>query len=157
MKRLILASASVLALGIAAAGGAMAAGASSTAPGATSTMPTAPMHSQNTQAPTSVTKDQIEQAQQQLKSQGLYPGPVDGVMGAETQQAIGQYQRKKGLTETATLDHATMQSLLGNGGASGSSTMPGYGSSTPPKQPMTSPSPSPSAPSNLGGSGSYSR
>ena len=100
--------------------------------------------------PTSATpsKDQIELAQRRLQSQGLYQGPVDGVIGPQTEQALGQYQQKHGLTETARLDSDTMRSLIGGDG---------QGSSTPPSRPLTAPAPAAPGASGLGGSGSMSR
>ena len=151
MKRLILATASILALGAAGAGGALAAGSTapgSTAPGSTSSMPAAPMNSASPQASAAPSKDQIELAQRQLRSQGLYPGPVDGVIGPQTEQALGEYQQKHGLTETARLDSDTMRSLIGGDG---------QGSSMPPSRPLTAPAPAAPGASGLGESGSISR
>ena len=59
---------------------------------------------------------EIRQAQQQLQKQGFYHGQVDGIIGPETEQAIGQFQLKNGLSQTATLDQPTMDKLLGNSG-----------------------------------------
>ena len=61
---------------------------------------------------------EVEQAQQQLKSQGLYRGQVDGILGPETQTALMQFQRKEGLPQTAQLDQQTLDRL--NGGTAGS-------------------------------------
>jgi multidrug resistance efflux pump len=55
---------------------------------------------------------QIQQAQQQLKSAGLYRGAIDGVMGPETQTALSQFQREEGLPQTAQLDQQTMSRLM---------------------------------------------
>lgn len=71
---------------------------------------------QNT-APAS--REEIQQAQQQLKSQGLYRGSVDGVMGPETQTALMAFQREQGLPQTAQLDQQTLGRLGGNGGTTG--------------------------------------
>jgi len=57
-------------------------------------------------------QSQIQQAQQQLKSQGLYTGSIDGVVGPETQSALSQFQRQNGLPATAQLDEQTMDKLL---------------------------------------------
>jgi peptidoglycan hydrolase-like protein with peptidoglycan-binding domain len=132
MRKLILATASVLALSIGGVGAAMAAGAapgasSTTMPGASSTMP-----GTSSQVSATPTKDQVEQAQQKLRAEGLYNGPIDGVLGGETTQAVRKYQQKHGLQQTATLDQNTMQSLMGSS-SSGASSGAGYGqgSSTP--------------------------
>ena len=54
---------------------------------------------------------QVEQAQQQLKSQGLYNGAIDGIVGPGTQSALMQFQRSQGLPETAQLDQQTLGRL----------------------------------------------
>jgi len=125
MRRLILTTASVLALGIGGAGMSQAANTTNMAPNAGSNMPAmsgTPSYSQTTTNPSS---NEVRQAQQQLRDQGLYRGPIDGVMGRETKQALGQFQKKNGLSQTATLDQPTMDKLLGNASAGqGSSTQP---------------------------------
>jgi len=90
-----------------------------TAPGTASTnfpaatqSPTAGMPSAQAVDPRSPST--IKQAQQVLQSQGLYQGPIDGVMGPETHTALSHFQRSNGLTQSAELDSATMQRLLGN-------------------------------------------
>jgi peptidoglycan hydrolase-like protein with peptidoglycan-binding domain len=67
---------------------------------------------------------EIRQAQQQLQNQGFYHGQIDGIVGPETEQAIGQFQLKNGLSQTATLDQPTMDKLLGNPVGSQSSGAP---------------------------------
>jgi peptidoglycan hydrolase-like protein with peptidoglycan-binding domain len=114
MKKLILATATaaVLALGITGSGIAQT---NTQAPRST-TMPP-----QSTLSDTAVPESQVKQAQQQLKSAGLYKGAVDGKMGSDTQQAIEQFQQKHGLPATGTLDEQTMAALQGNTGRAGSS------------------------------------
>ena len=76
---------------------------------------------------------QIQQAQQQLKSQGLYRGAVDGVMGPETQTALSKFQHEQGLPQTAQLDQQTMSALMGPGAGAngaGSNGMPQPGNSS---------------------------
>jgi len=43
-----------------------------------------------------VTKDKILSAQQQLKDEGLDPGPIDGIMGKRTKAALKAYKEKTG-------------------------------------------------------------
>jgi len=71
----------------------------------------------------SPSSDEVRQAQQQLRDQGLYHGKIDGIIGPETEQALGQFQKKNGLSQTAALDQPTMDKLLGNA-SQGSSTPP---------------------------------
>lgn len=54
----------------------------------------------------------VQEAQQQLKTQGLYDGPLDGKLGPATRDAIRKFQQKNGLSQTAQLDTATLQHLL---------------------------------------------
>jgi peptidoglycan hydrolase-like protein with peptidoglycan-binding domain len=103
MKTLFVASIAALSL----SGAALAAGPSGTA------------GSQN---------NDVTQVQQKLKSEGLYNGPVDGIDGPKTQQALKQFQQKNGLSQTGKLDQKT-ESKLGIGESSGSS-MPPAGSSS---------------------------
>jgi peptidoglycan hydrolase-like protein with peptidoglycan-binding domain len=112
MKKLIVATAAVLVLGITGSGIAQT---NTQAPRST-TMPP-----QSTLSDTAVPESQVKQAQQQLKSAGLYKGAVDGKMGSDTQQAIEQFQQKHGLPATGTLDEQTMAALQGNTGRAGSS------------------------------------
>lgn len=65
-----------------------------------------------------MSRSEIQQAQQQLKQQGLYRGRVDGRMGPETRTALSQFQEKNGLQKTGRLDQQTMASLM-NGQTSG--------------------------------------
>ena len=58
-----------------------------------------------------LTEDQIKQAQEALKMEGLHPGPVDGVVGRRTRQAIRAYQAREGLPQTGVLDDATFPRL----------------------------------------------
>jgi peptidoglycan hydrolase-like protein with peptidoglycan-binding domain len=134
MKKLILATASVLALGIASSGVGHAAdpyssSTSTQTPRSTTTMPQ--QSTQSATSPATVSESQIKQAQQQLKSAGLYKGAVDGKLGTDTQQAIEQFQQQHGLLATGTLDEQTLAALQGNTGRAGSSVKPaGQSSST---------------------------
>jgi peptidoglycan hydrolase-like protein with peptidoglycan-binding domain len=73
---------------------------------------------QPSQGAQQVSQPQIQQAQQQLKSAGLYRGAVDGVMSPETQTALSRFQREQGLPQTAQLDPQTLARLM-NGSNSG--------------------------------------
>jgi uncharacterized protein YmfQ (DUF2313 family) len=53
----------------------------------------------------------IRQAQEALKNQGHDPGPVDGVMGQKTQQALRDFQKSKNLEPTGRLDDQTASAL----------------------------------------------
>jgi hypothetical protein len=53
----------------------------------------------------------IRQAQEALKNQGHDPGPIDGVMGPQTRQALRAFQSSNGLKQTGMLDAQTKQKL----------------------------------------------
>lgn len=53
----------------------------------------------------------IKQAQQSLKDEGLYNGAIDGQWGPETRQAVAKFQKKNGLKQTAQLDEQTLDQL----------------------------------------------
>jgi hypothetical protein len=62
----------------------------------------------------------VKQAQQALKDKGHDPGPIDGVMGSRTKEAIKSFQSASNLQVTGTLDAETSQKL---GISSGSDAM----------------------------------
>jgi peptidoglycan hydrolase-like protein with peptidoglycan-binding domain len=125
MRRLILGTASVLALGIGGAALDYAADAGNNAvdaenmPAAFETSQTLPSTAGN------LWKDDIRWAQLELRNIGLYHGSLDGVVGRETKRAIDQFQRNNGLSRTAMLDPQTFDALTGNPGI-------GHGSSKSP-------------------------
>lgn len=53
----------------------------------------------------------VRQAQETLKNQGQDPGPIDGIIGPRTRQALREFQKANGLEQTGTLDTATKQKL----------------------------------------------
>jgi peptidoglycan hydrolase-like protein with peptidoglycan-binding domain len=53
----------------------------------------------------------VEEIQQILKDAELEPGPVDGVMGAQTRSAIRKFQKEKGLKQTGKIDSVTYLAL----------------------------------------------
>jgi hypothetical protein len=59
----------------------------------------------------------VKQAQQALKDKGHDPGPIDGVMGSRTKEAVKSFQSASNLQVTGTLDAATSQKLgISSGG-----------------------------------------
>jgi rare lipoprotein A len=58
-----------------------------------------------------LTPDQVKQAQEALKMAGLPPGPIDGVVGPRTRQALRAYQARAGLPQTGLLDAPTFHRL----------------------------------------------
>jgi peptidoglycan hydrolase-like protein with peptidoglycan-binding domain len=53
----------------------------------------------------------VMEAQQDLRSAGLYKGKIDGIAGPETTQAVKNFQQKNELPQTGMLDQATMLQL----------------------------------------------
>jgi Putative peptidoglycan binding domain len=53
----------------------------------------------------------VVSVQTQLARDGYYSGPIDGVLGPMTRQAIAAYQADNGLAVTSTVDEPTMASL----------------------------------------------
>jgi len=124
MRKLILATASVLALGIGGAAVDHAANAGNTVPNAGWNMPPAARTSQHLQTAANLSKDDFRQAQLELRNMGLYNGSLDGVVGPETKRALEQFQENNGLDRSATLDGQTMVVLFGNIGTSQGSGIP---------------------------------
>ncbi len=50
-------------------------------------------------------------AQEALLKQGYNPGPPDGLMGGRTRDALQQFQRDLGLSETGKIDDRTKAAL----------------------------------------------
>ena len=124
MRKLILATASVLALGIGGAAVDDAVNAGNSIPNSEWNMPPAPGTSQHLQTAANLSKDDFRQAQLELRNMGLYNGSLDGVVGPETKRALEQFQENNGLDRTARLDGQTMVALFGNIGISQGSSMP---------------------------------
>ena len=60
----------------------------------------------------SLTPDQVVvNVQAQLQRDGYYDGPVDGVLGPMTRQAIAQFQADHGLAVTSAVDEPTLATL----------------------------------------------
>jgi len=53
----------------------------------------------------------VRRAQEALKSEEHDPGPIDGVMGPKTQEALRQYQKQENFKQTGRLDQDTMSKL----------------------------------------------
>ena len=66
-----------------------------------------PIYGYNGLPPDQVVAD-VQGALQQL---GYYQGPIDGVLGPATQEAIERYQRDHGLPVTGGIDPQTLASM----------------------------------------------
>ena len=98
-----------------------------------------------------LSKDDIRWAQAELHYSGLYNGSLDGVMGPETKQALAEFQEDNGLKRTARLDQPTADALIGDTGGIG------QGSGLPPRNAGAGPMISSSGTSDSGGHGGQTR
>ena len=53
----------------------------------------------------------VENVQTQLAQQGYYSGPIDGLFGPTTRDALARYQTSKGLNVTGSLSPDTLESF----------------------------------------------
>ena len=68
-------------------------------------------------------QDDVRSVQEALKGKGHNPGPIDGVIGPRTQQALRAFQRAQNIQTSGQLDSSTA-SALGVALSSGSSSTP---------------------------------
>jgi len=123
IRKLILGTASVLALGI--GGAALDFGADADdVPNAVQNTPSTPESSQHWINVANLSKDDIRWAQVELRTKGLYSGSLDGVIGPETKRAVAEFQKTHRLKRTATLDQQTADALIGDNGIGQGSSMP---------------------------------
>jgi peptidoglycan hydrolase-like protein with peptidoglycan-binding domain len=87
--------------------------------------------------------DEINKVKEALKAQGHNPGPMNGKLDAETQQALRQFQQANNLPVTGTIDSATAAKLgvtissqpRSTPGSSPDSTLKGRGELSPTPKP----------------------
>jgi peptidoglycan hydrolase-like protein with peptidoglycan-binding domain len=132
MRKLILSTVSVLALGIAGAALDYGADADDAVPSAEGNMPSTPETSPHWINTANLSKDDVRWTQVELRNLGLYNDSLDGVIGPETKRALAVFQKANGLKQTATLDQQTADALIGDTGID-------QGSSVPPQAPGTRP------------------
>jgi peptidoglycan hydrolase-like protein with peptidoglycan-binding domain len=143
MRKLILGTVSVLALGIGGAALDYVADADDAVPSAEGNMPSTPGTSPHRINTTNLSKDDVRWAQVELRNLGLYNDSLDGVIGPETKQALAAFQKANDLPQTAALDQQTADALIGH-------TDIGQGSSMPPKTPGSRPMTNSSGKSDFG-------
>ena len=117
IRKLILGTASVFALGIAGAALDFSADADDVANAQTEPS----YHGLNS---AKLSKDDIRWAQVELHLRNLYNGSLDGVTGPQTKRALRDFQKHNGLAPTATLDQQTADALIGNTSVGVGSSMP---------------------------------
>ncbi len=120
VRKLLLGTASVLALGI--GGTALNYAVDAETPVDAATAPAA-QTSDSALTDDLFRKDSIRWAQVELRYQGLYHGSLDGILGPETRQALAQFQKGNGLGRTGSLDAQTWQALIPDPGVGQGSSM----------------------------------
>ncbi|PWU11301.1 MAG: hypothetical protein C5B51_02850 [Terriglobia bacterium] len=60
---------------------------------------------------TNPSTSQVKQAQDELKDEGYYKGPVDGAQRVQMRAAVRQFQRDWKLPQTGRLDQKTLKTL----------------------------------------------
>jgi peptidoglycan hydrolase-like protein with peptidoglycan-binding domain len=113
IRKPIVGTAFVLALVV---GGARVDHAAAANPANPASVPHAFDVSQTAGKSTNLSKDDIRWGQAELRYRGLYKGSLDGVAGPQTRRALAQFQKDKGLSQTATLNPQTMEALTGGSG-----------------------------------------
>jgi peptidoglycan hydrolase-like protein with peptidoglycan-binding domain len=58
-----------------------------------------------------ITKGNLKLVQERLQAEGVYAGPVDGEMNAQTEAALRAYQEKQGLPVSGAADETTLKQL----------------------------------------------
>lgn len=125
MRKLILATASALALAVAGAGHAAEPVSPNPLPTGVQATPGARTQAEHGAQAENWSKSRIKEVQRRLKAAGAYNGPIDGRLGARTQQAISKFQQDHGLPQTGNLDQKTQAALANPSNATGSSATPG--------------------------------
>jgi peptidoglycan hydrolase-like protein with peptidoglycan-binding domain len=58
-----------------------------------------------------ISKGNLKLLQERLQAEGVYAGPVDGELNAQTEAALRSYQEKQGLPVSGAADEATLEKL----------------------------------------------
>jgi peptidoglycan hydrolase-like protein with peptidoglycan-binding domain len=58
-----------------------------------------------------LTKDHLKLVQERLRTEGVYAGPLDGELNAQTEAALRAYQQQQGLPFSGAVDEATLKQL----------------------------------------------
>jgi peptidoglycan hydrolase-like protein with peptidoglycan-binding domain len=58
-----------------------------------------------------ISKDNLKLVQERLAAEGVYAGPIDGEINAQTEAALRAYQQKHGIPVSGAADPATLKQL----------------------------------------------
>jgi peptidoglycan hydrolase-like protein with peptidoglycan-binding domain len=56
-------------------------------------------------------QDKIRQVQQGLQAKGFDPGPIDGIAGVKTKEAVRNFQDRYGMQASGEIDNQTLYAL----------------------------------------------
>jgi peptidoglycan hydrolase-like protein with peptidoglycan-binding domain len=141
IRKCVLGSVSVLALGIGGVALDYAADAGDAATAAS--MRALSQASESWRGDDTFRKDDIRWVQVELRYRDLYKGSLDGVLGPQTKRALARFQKTNGLDQTASIDARTWEALTGYSDV-------GQGSSMPPNSDRAGRMTNPSIASHLG-------
>jgi peptidoglycan hydrolase-like protein with peptidoglycan-binding domain len=65
----------------------------------------------NMDAVPSLSEDKVRRVQQALQTKGFDPGPIDGVIGPKTEDALRNFQDRYGIKTSAKVDNQTLYAL----------------------------------------------
>ena len=66
---------------------------------------------QRPEQPQLMSQENLKLVQERLKAEGVYAGPVDGEMNAQTEAALRAYQAKQNIPVSGAADEATLKQL----------------------------------------------
>ncbi len=66
---------------------------------------------QRPEQPQLLSTENLKLVQARLKAEGVYAGPVDGELNAQTEAALRQYQEKQRIPVSGAADEATLKQL----------------------------------------------
>jgi peptidoglycan hydrolase-like protein with peptidoglycan-binding domain len=58
-----------------------------------------------------LSKENVKLIQERLRAEGVYVGPLDGEVSAQTEAALRQYQQQHGIPVSGAADQATLKQL----------------------------------------------
>jgi peptidoglycan hydrolase-like protein with peptidoglycan-binding domain len=67
--------------------------------------------SMDMEAVPTLTAEGIRTVQQALQKKGFDPGPIDGIMGPQTEQAVRKFQDAYGISTSGRIDNQTLYAL----------------------------------------------
>lgn len=66
---------------------------------------------QRAEAAPPVNQQLVRNVQKELKSEGINPGPIDGIWGPKTSRGVREFQKARGLEDSGQLNGKTLSAL----------------------------------------------